>query len=83
MAVNIFLDTSVLLAGVIDFGPQSAPAQSVMHAIAQHTVRGTAGLAVLPRVLLRRHPAPPRVPPDACRCRPSAGRRSLRAGRGL
>ena len=42
MAVNIFLDTSVLLAGVIDFGPQSAPAQSVMHAIAQHTVRGTA-----------------------------------------
>ena len=27
MAVSVFLDTSVLLAGLIDFGPQSAPAQ--------------------------------------------------------
>lgn len=35
MAVAVFLDTSVLLAGLIDFGPQSAPAQSVMHAIAE------------------------------------------------
>ncbi len=35
MAVSVFLDTSVLLAGLIDFGPQSAPAQSVMHAIAE------------------------------------------------
>ena len=32
MAVAVFLDTSVLLAGLIDFGPQSAPAQSLMHA---------------------------------------------------
>jgi len=31
----VFLDTSVLLAGLIDFGPQSAPAQSLMHAIAE------------------------------------------------
>ena len=38
MAVSVFLDTSVLLAGVIDFGPQSAPAQSVMHAIAEKRV---------------------------------------------
>ncbi len=30
-----FLDTSVLLAGLLDFGPQSAPAQSVMHAVAE------------------------------------------------
>jgi predicted nucleic acid-binding protein len=37
MAV-IFLDTSVLLAGLIDFGPQSAPAQQVMHAVAEKTV---------------------------------------------
>lgn len=38
MAVSVFLDTSVLLAGVIDFGPQSAPAQSLMHAIAEKRV---------------------------------------------
>jgi predicted nucleic acid-binding protein len=37
MAVT-FLDTSVLLAGILDFGPQSAPAQSIMHAVAETTV---------------------------------------------
>lgn len=31
---GVFLDTSVLLAGLVDFGPQSAPAQHVMHAVA-------------------------------------------------
>lgn len=30
-----FLDTSVLLAGLIDVGPQSAPAQQIMHALAE------------------------------------------------
>ena len=35
MAVAVFLDTSVLLAGLVDFGPQSAPAQSLLHAIAE------------------------------------------------
>ena len=35
MAVTAFLDTSVLLAGLVDFGPQSAPAQAVMHAVAE------------------------------------------------
>ena len=35
MAVDVFLDTSVLLAGLVDFGPQSAPAQSVLHAVAE------------------------------------------------
>jgi predicted nucleic acid-binding protein len=44
MAVGIFLDTSVLLAGLIDFGPQSAPAQSVMHAVAERQV-ASAGTA--------------------------------------
>ena len=34
----IFLDTSVLLAGIIDFGPQSAPAQSVLHTVAEKMV---------------------------------------------
>jgi predicted nucleic acid-binding protein len=38
MAVKVFLDTSVLLGGLIDVGPQSAPAQSLMHAVAQKRV---------------------------------------------
>ena len=38
MAVGVFLDTSVLLAGLVDFGPQSAPAQSVMHGVAERTI---------------------------------------------
>jgi predicted nucleic acid-binding protein len=33
--VSVFLDTSVLLAGLIDFGPQSAPAQLLLHAVAE------------------------------------------------
>jgi predicted nucleic acid-binding protein len=42
MAVTVFLDTSVLLAGLVDFGPQSAPAQSVLHAVAEGQVAQTA-----------------------------------------
>jgi predicted nucleic acid-binding protein len=38
MAVAVFLDTSVLLAGLVDFGPQSAPAQSILHGVAEKTV---------------------------------------------
>ena len=38
MAVRIFLDTSVLLAGLVDFGPQSGPAQSLLHAVAEKQV---------------------------------------------
>jgi predicted nucleic acid-binding protein len=38
MAVGVFLDTSVLLAGLVDFGPQSAPAQSLLHAVAEKQV---------------------------------------------
>jgi predicted nucleic acid-binding protein len=33
VAVTAFLDTSVLLAGLIDFGPQSRPAQQVLDLI--------------------------------------------------
>jgi predicted nucleic acid-binding protein len=40
--VSVFLDTSVLLAGLIDFGPQSAPAQSLMHAVAEKRVASAA-----------------------------------------
>lgn len=36
--MSAFLDTSVLVAGLIDFGPQSAPAQTLMHAIAEKRV---------------------------------------------
>ena len=36
--MSVFLDTSVLLAGLIDFGPQSAPAQSIMHAVAEQRI---------------------------------------------
>jgi predicted nucleic acid-binding protein len=43
VAVSVFLDTSVLLAGVVDFGPQSVPAQSILHAVAEKTLQaGTA-----------------------------------------
>ena len=42
MAVTVFLDTSVLLAGLIDFGPQSGPAQSILHAVSQKTLTGMA-----------------------------------------
>ncbi len=38
LSLAVFLDTSVLLAGLIDFGPQSAPAQSVLHAVAEKQV---------------------------------------------
>ena len=40
--MSAFLDTSVLLAGLIDFGPQSAPAQSLMHAVAEKRIAGAA-----------------------------------------
>jgi predicted nucleic acid-binding protein len=44
MAVSTFFDTSVLVAGLVDFGPQSGPAQSVLHAVSEKQVRnpGTA-----------------------------------------
>ena len=40
--MSVFLDTSVLLAGLIDFGPQSAPAQSLLHAVNEARVRAPA-----------------------------------------
>jgi predicted nucleic acid-binding protein len=44
VALSVFLDTSVLLAGLVDFGSQSAPAQSLLHAVAEKQV-ATAGTA--------------------------------------
>ena len=38
MAVNVFLDTSVLVAGLIDLGAQSTPAHLLMHAVAEKNV---------------------------------------------
>ena len=40
--MSVFLDTSVILAGLIDFGPQSAPAQQLMHAVAEKRVASAA-----------------------------------------
>lgn len=40
--MSVFLDTSVLLAGLIDFGPQSAPAQSLLHAVTEGRVKAPA-----------------------------------------
>lgn len=40
--MSVFLDTSVLLAGLLDLGPQSAPAQSILHAIAERQIAGAA-----------------------------------------
>jgi predicted nucleic acid-binding protein len=40
VAVTVFLDTSVLVAGLVDFGPQSAPAQSLLHAVAERQIAG-------------------------------------------
>lgn len=40
--MSVFLDTSVLLAGMIDFGPQSAPSQSLLHAVTEGRVRAAA-----------------------------------------
>lgn len=36
--MSVFFDTSVLLAGLVDFGPQSAPAQEILHASAEGRV---------------------------------------------
>ena len=40
--MSVFLDTSVLLAGLVDFGPQSAPAQLLLHAAAEKQVTAAA-----------------------------------------
>jgi predicted nucleic acid-binding protein len=40
--MSVFLDTSVLLAGLIDFGPQSAPAQTLLHGVAEKRVMAPA-----------------------------------------
>jgi predicted nucleic acid-binding protein len=40
--VSVFFDTSVILAGLVDFGPQSAPAQQLMHAVAEKRIASAA-----------------------------------------
>jgi predicted nucleic acid-binding protein len=42
VAVTPFFDTSVLLAGLIDFGTQSAPAQRILHAVAERSIAQSA-----------------------------------------
>jgi predicted nucleic acid-binding protein len=71
VALITFLDTSVLVAGLIDFGPQSAPAQSVMHGVAEKTI---ASAATAWHCCLEFYSVATRLPPeyrltpaDACR----------------
>lgn len=40
--MSVFFDTSVLLAGLVDFGPQSAPAQEILHAGAERRISNPA-----------------------------------------
>jgi predicted nucleic acid-binding protein len=56
-----FLDTSVLIAGLIDFGPQSGPAQSLMHAVAEKTV---APVATAWHCCLEFYSVATRLPPE-------------------
>lgn len=69
--MKTFLDTSVLLAGLIDFGPQSAPAQSILHAVAEKSIAepGTAWHCCLEffSVATRLPPEFRLTPADACR----------------
>jgi len=65
--VSVFFDTSVLLAGLIDFGPQSAPAQSLLHAVTEGRVAAPTtgwhcGLEFFS--VATRLPAEYRLPPD-------------------
>jgi predicted nucleic acid-binding protein len=70
MALSVFLDTSVLLAGLVDFGPQSAPAQQIMHAVSEKTMQspGTAWHCCLEfySVATRLPPEFRLTPDDAC-----------------
>ena len=36
--MSVFLDTSVLLAGLVDLGPQSGAAHSILHGVAEKTI---------------------------------------------
>jgi predicted nucleic acid-binding protein len=59
--VSVFLDTSVLLAGLVDFGPQSAPAQSLLHAVAE---RRTVNAATAWHCCLEFFSVATRLPPE-------------------
>ena len=71
MAVSVFLDTSVLLQGIIDVGPQSGPAQAILHAVSEKTLTspGTAWHCCLEffSVATRLPPEYRLSPPDAAR----------------
>ena len=63
--------------------PQSAPAQSVMHAVAQNTVRGAATAWHCCLEFFSSPRGASRVPPHASRCDAPAGCGGSRADRGL
>jgi predicted nucleic acid-binding protein len=66
----VFLDTSVLLAGLIDFGPQSAPAQQIMLAVADRSLSAVTAWHCCLEVYSVATRLPPEyrvAPPDAAR----------------
>lgn len=73
MAVTVFLDTSVLLAALVDFGPQSAPAQQTLHAVAEGKVPT---VATAWHCCLEVYSVATRLPPEF-RLTPSAALRLL------
>jgi predicted nucleic acid-binding protein len=79
VAVSAFLDTSVLLAGLVDFGPQSAPAQKLLHAVAEERVKAGRHRLALSRVLLGVDAVTARIPPRRFRRHPPAGGGGVRA----
>ena len=38
--MTVFLDTSALLSGLVDFGPQSGPSQSILHLVSEKKLPG-------------------------------------------
>ena len=60
MAVSVFLDTSVLLAGLVDFGGQSRPAHLILHAVEQKQV----GAATAWHCCLEFYSVATRLPPE-------------------
>ena len=73
MAVTVFLDTSVLLAGLIDFGQQSRHAQQVMDLVA---ARPAIKAATAWHCCLEFYSVATRVPPEF-RLRPADAMRLL------
>ena len=69
MAVTAFLDTSVLLAGLIHFGPQSTPANLILNDVALGKLTASTAWHCCLEWVFGRDPPAARVPRRAKRCR--------------